>query len=99
MTVTNPFYNPFLDESFEPYNPNDTVISTIPNTTVYVHHPPEAIRQDRLELFHDTSLTTRNYIPSTAHTTVVNIHPSPRIMIDRSQDNSQSPLIHTEYRN
>ena len=58
---------------------NDIPLETLPNTTVTVHHLPDMSDHCDAVGFHDTSLTTINFVPTSENTTVVNIHPPPRI--------------------
>ena len=44
-----------------------------------MHHLPDESRHFDAVGFHDPSLTEINFIPTSENTTVVNIHPPPRI--------------------
>ena len=66
------------------------MLTTMPNTVVTVRHAPNNSEADSI-LFHDTSVTNRNFVPSSHNTTVVNIHPAPRVSPDANI--SSAPLL------
>ena len=68
-----------MDDVYDRFDRNDIPLETLPNTTVTIRHLPTPFRQTNPDiLFHDTS-TDISFSPSTEHTTVVNIHPAPRV--------------------
>ena len=89
---SNPSYNPFIDAAVNNnnFNPREVTLQTIPNTIVTIRHAPNVSEPDDF-LFHDTSVTNRNFVPSSQNTTVVNIHPAPRIATD--PNTSFAPLL------
>lgn len=81
QSVMNEYYNPFIDiedRDGERYDPNNFPLTTMPNTTVTVRHNPVTFRPG-LELFHDTSESNVNFVPTSENTTIINIHPAPRL--------------------
>ena len=76
-TNTNPFLE--IDDPRERYNINDIPLRTLPNTTVTIHHLPNESDHFDAVGFHDTSLTNINFVPTSENTTIVNIHPAPRV--------------------
>ena len=87
---SNPSYNPFIDADNNNFNPRDVTLTTLPNTTVTIRHAPNISESDNF-LFHDTSVTNHNFVPSSQNTTVVNIHSAPRVITDPNR--SYAPLL------
>ena len=99
MSFSNPNYNPFVDAGnpFNCYNPRDVPVPTAPNTTVHIIHREDTSEPDNI-LFHDTSMTHTNFIPASSNnTTIVNIHPAPRVT--HTVDNSFLPLLNSTFTN
>ena len=85
-----------MDDPFERYNPQNISLTTMPSTTVRVFHHPNNTRPGVNQLFNDTSETDFNYSPTSANTTVINIHPgsltSPFITANSSMNSTETSV-------